>query len=504
MGNRAIQLPIDYKPNFEFPNMIVMLNDDTPTFGQKTSVIQNLGYFNIDQTPVLYNSITGEVISVQEEVVNIPITCTINCESQFQAKELAAIIRKWLPINKFIQFLQFTSFLEVSLKYLDDNHFNPAIQHINNLYTKLNKRTGEIDHCFSLCYKPFIQLNSISTSIPDSAQRSFQTITDLTYMIQRPLSIFNEKQPKLIEKLTISITPTAGFETINDYPSSHIINNLSLDVKELEKGFVRRIFIHPDDNSVEKEVILDQVIINKNEISKTSANGMSVTKGVTDHFHISLKNNPNQYKIKIDSVPVNFYIDSNYKLDLAPDLADNIIISLLEIFQTITIQFNTSDFLITEDYSYNLIKEKTIYKDYKNYILDSQNNSITFNFNNSQFLIFKPILTNPLIVQFYLKNIKFPFQIGGIQPNFGLVRVLNNTSNSVTITWISDVKTTSLVEYSKDTTDYNLLSKYNSQYTYDHMVILENLNNGDYHFRINSEDENGKNYLSQDYTFTKS
>jgi len=108
MGNRAIQLPQDYKPNFEFPNIMVMLNDDMPTFGQKPTVTQNLASFNIDQTPVLYNTTTGEVLCVQEEMVNLPITCTINCESQFQAKEISAIIRKWLPINKFIQFLEFT------------------------------------------------------------------------------------------------------------------------------------------------------------------------------------------------------------------------------------------------------------------------------------------------------------------------------------------------------------------------------------------------------------
>jgi len=58
MGNRAIQLPIDYKPNFEFPNLIVTLNDEVSSFGQRPDVSQKIPGFNLDQTPVLYNRST--------------------------------------------------------------------------------------------------------------------------------------------------------------------------------------------------------------------------------------------------------------------------------------------------------------------------------------------------------------------------------------------------------------------------------------------------------------
>jgi hypothetical protein len=192
MGNRTLQLPRDYKPNFEFPNLIITLNDDTPSYGQRPDVSQKIPGFNIDQTPVLYNQTNLEVLLVQEEMVNVPISCTINCESQFQAKEIAALVKRWLPVNKFISFLEFTSYLEVSPEFLSKNLFDPAIHLISNLYTKLNKRTGEIDYCYSLQYAPFVRLDSITTAIPDSTQRSFQVVVDITYMVQQPLYMFNQ------------------------------------------------------------------------------------------------------------------------------------------------------------------------------------------------------------------------------------------------------------------------------------------------------------------------
>ena len=73
LGNRTLQLPADYKPNFEFPNMIVTLNDDTPSYGQRPDVSQKIPGFNLDQIPVLYDQTTQEVLLVQEEMVNVQV-----------------------------------------------------------------------------------------------------------------------------------------------------------------------------------------------------------------------------------------------------------------------------------------------------------------------------------------------------------------------------------------------------------------------------------------------
>lgn len=522
IGNRTLQLPIDYKPNFEFPNIMVMLNDDVPTFGQKPTVTQNLISFNIDQTPVLYNPVTGEVLCVQEEMANVPITCTINCESQFQAKEIAAIVRKWLPINKFIQFLDFTSYLEVSPQYLDTNRFNPATQQISNLYVKLNKKTGEIDYCFSLSYKPFIRLDSVSTAIPDSVQRSFQVVVDITYMVQRPISIFNEiLPPSTMERINMSINP-APFEPINDYPSSILVNQLSADVESLGNGFVRRTYLLGEDTSVESTQLLDQVTIAVDEVVKTSTGGwnISVTKGSNDYLYITVGSSPIQYKTSIQSIPipdwvpseeepypplitdVKISVDANTQLVITRDLAGNITISLNKTIHGITVQFDARDFLITQDYSYNLVKEKIIYKDYTDYVLDSPNNSVTFNFDNEQFSKFVPSLTSPLMIQFYLKDMKFPKALGGVQPHIGLVRVINITKTSAEIIWVSDVKTTTQIEYAEETTEYNQMSELDSNYTYDHRVILVNLHSGlRYHFRVNTTTETNVAYISEDYYF---
>jgi hypothetical protein len=486
-------------------------------------VTQNLTSFNIDQTPVLYNPITEEVLCVQEEMVNVPITCTINCESQFQAKEIAAIVRKWLPINKFIQFLDFTSYLEISTQYLDTNHFNPATQQISNLYVKLNKRTGEIDYCFSLSYRPFIRLDSISTAIPDSVQRSFQVVVDITYMVQRPISMFNEQQPGTIERIDMLINPSTAFEPINDYPSSISINHLSADVDSLEKGFVRRTYLLVEDNSVESVTTLDQVELDVGEVSKTSTGGqtITVTRGANDYLYITLGGDTStQYKVNTATLPipdwvpsdddpyppettaVTIAVDDNTNLVVSRDLAGKITTVLNKTFHGTTIQFDPNDFLMSQDYSYNLVKERTIYKDYTNYTLNLPNNSVTFNFDNGQFSALKPTLTSPLLIQFYLKNVKFPKQLGGIQPHIGLVRVTNITTSSAEITWLSDVKTTTQIEYAEETTEYNHFTELNSNYTYDHKVFITGLHSGlCYHFRINTETENSIAYVSEDYKF---
>jgi len=145
-------------------------------------------------------------------------------------------------------------------------------------------------------------------------------------------------------------------------------------------------------------------------------------------------NTTTQYKVNIDSLPVpnwqptdeepypppssnvTISVDENRHLVVSRDLAGNITTALNKNIHGLTIKFDPNDFLMSPDYSYNLVKERTIYKDYTDYVLDIPHNSITFNFNNQQFSGLAPSLTSPLLVQFYLKNAKFPKQIGGYNP----------------------------------------------------------------------------------------
>ncbi len=507
MGNRALQLPQDYKPNFEFPNLIVTLNDDVPSYGQRPDVSQKIPGFNLDQIPVLYNATTGITLLVQEEMVNVPIAITINCESQFQAKEVAVMVKRWLPINKFISFLTMTSYLEVSAEFLSRVNFNPAIHSISNLYTKLNKRTGDIDYCYSMQYLPMIRLDSITTSIPDSTQRSFSVVVDITYMIQMPLFMFSDKIPGVVEKIDILINPSTGFEPINDYPSSKIINHLSSDISTLEKGFVRRTYLVYEDTSSETVLNLDNVVLNSDQVTKTSTGGYNITatKGADDYLYITLGNSSSKYKVDTEAIPVpdgvNISIDTDRYLSVSKDLADNITVILHTIKEGLTIKFDPADFQLTEEYSYNLVKGSNIIRGYSEYSLDLPNNSITFSFNKSEYASYTPSLTSPLMIQFYLKNVKFPFQLGGIMPKVGLVKAFNITETTAEITWVSTETTTTQIEYGI-TTDYGALSALDEKYTFSHKVVLTGLTpDTTYHYRIKVKDQMDVEYLSDDYTF---
>jgi len=508
MGNRTIQLPKDYKPNYEFPNIIVTLNDDTPSYGQRPDVSQKIAGFNLDQIPVLYNQTNNDVLCVQEEMVNVPITCTINCESQFQAKEIAALVKRWLPVNKFITFLSYTSYLEVSPEFLSTNHFDPAIHTIANLYTKLNHRTGDIDYCYSLQYEPFIRLDSVSTSIPDSTQRSFQVSVDITFMVQQPLYMFNDRLQTPMEVINININPLAKFEPISDFPTNKMINGLSSDVIELEKGFVRRNFLVVDNNAVETVLNLDYVVLTSDQVTNTSTGGQNIvaTKGADDFIYITLRTSETKYRTNMNTIPspdgVNIVLSTDEYLKVTKDLAGTITVILHKITQRITVQFALTDLQLTTAYSYNLFSGNNMLLDYEDYTLDTTANSVTFSFDNSQFSSYTPSTTNPLIVQFCLKDIPDAKSPYGIPPKVGLMKVFNISQIAAEITWSSDEETTTQVEYGT-TIEYGAFSSLKEKLTILHHVVLPSLGpNTTYHYRVKVTNLIGEEYLSEDFSFS--
>ena len=505
IGNRTFQLPKDYKPNFDFPNIIVSLNDETPTFGQRPEISQHIAGFNIDQTPVLYDLTNENILYVQEEMVNIPISATINCESQLQAKEVANVIKRWLPVNKFIQFLEFTSFLEVSQKFLDDNYFHIDQDQIVNLYTKLNHRTGQIDYCFSMRYFPFMRLDSIATAVPDSTQRSFQATVDFTFMIQFPLFLYNDRMPGTIERIDISISSTSGFEPICDYPSSKIINQTSSDIVNLKKGYIRRNYVVYEDDNPDNILTLDTVILLAGSVTNSSTR-LAVTRASDDSLLISLDGSENRYKILLSNIPVtpesvNITVNSNDYLALSQDLAANVTIILHRSMKNLIVKFDLNDFPMSTSYSYNLFSGTTILKDYTGYTLDIPNNTITFTFTSSDWLIYKPTITHPLIIQFYNEQGTFPFQFGGVAPNFANIKTIIK-STTAKITWTSGVPTTTYVEYGL-TSDYGSSTELKEDLIQTHQSIIYGLTPfTSYHYRIVTTDEDNVEYVSNDYSFT--
>lgn len=247
IANRTFQLAkYDYKPNYAFPSAIISLNDDQYTFGERPSIIQHLTLENINQIPVLFDYETENKLLLQEEHVQVSISLQINCESQLQAKEVEFAIKRWLPLNKYIQTINFTSFLEVSPNILQTLGMDYNRREIANLFVRLNKNLGEVEYCFSNNYNPLIKLESISSSLSDGTSRSFPVNCELTYQIQMPMWITNERGFKNIERVNIDFN-RFGHEPITSNSCRTLINRNFSSSNEIFRVH-RNVLMHSFDD----------------------------------------------------------------------------------------------------------------------------------------------------------------------------------------------------------------------------------------------------------------
>jgi len=207
IANRTFELSKrDYKPNRALPGVIINLLSEEYSFGERPTNIRQSRLFNMNQIPVLYDQVSTNVIYVQEEHTTVSISVNINCESQFQAKEVEFRIKRFLPLNKYSNLLAFTSFLEINSQYLLDLNINPNDRSIDNLFVKLNKNLGRLEYCYSMFYNPNTRLDSIDSSIATSSQQSFTVTLTFSIMIQMPLYIFSENEMPTIEKINVDFS----------------------------------------------------------------------------------------------------------------------------------------------------------------------------------------------------------------------------------------------------------------------------------------------------------
>ena len=506
IGNRSFQMPKDFTTQCEFPNIIAVINDETPAWGQRPDVSQSISGYNVDQVPVLYDLTNENVLYLQEEMVTVPISIIINCESPLQAKEIANVIRRWLPYNKYIQFLEYTSFLEMSKPFLSNSGFDINNDNIVNLYTKLNHRDGQIYNCFAVQYKPFIRLDGIGTTIPDSTQRSFQVSVDLTYMVQFPLHLFSSLVSGYIERIDISFSMNS-FEPIADYPSAKMVNQSLDNVDELKKGYVRRQYLVYDNNSTENLIMLDGLLMQPTTITAKS-DRLQATRTATNFIYITVDNDETRrYKANISNIPIDgitIPIDVDYYLILTSDDSGNISIGYRQKGKDLVIQFNKEDFIINPRYSYNLICGITIIKNFIDYQIDEDLNCITFSIIESMWLSLTPSLTRPLIIQFYDDEYKYPHSYGGIAPELDNIKIAEKNSTSVIITWTSGIETTTCVEYGP-TAEYGFFTELNNNFVQTHKAVIYSLQPFTfYHYRVNTLDVDGNEIISEDFTFTTS
>jgi len=259
IANRTFELSQnDYKPNRELPAAIISLNDERYSFSERPTNIQNLTIENINQIPVLFDVVTDQYIFVQEEQVNVPITVNINCESQFQAKEVEFYIKRFLPLNKYIQLYAFTSFLEIDPHILFKLKMDYTQRDITNLFTRLNKNLGKAEYCFSIRYEPLVRLESIDPQISSSTLTKFTTNMQLDMLIQMPLHfLYNDPKP-IIETINVDFT-RFGHEPISENSMRSVTGTREKWRQTVPKKLVRRNLLVHD----LEEFSLDTLIVNE-------------------------------------------------------------------------------------------------------------------------------------------------------------------------------------------------------------------------------------------------
>ncbi len=329
----------DYRDaaTFEFPTSIISLGSSDLIFpGQSAGMIGHHAIEVINEVPVLYDNETRNTLYLREEQKAIQIAQQINCESQLHAKEIESIIKSFLPVNKYVQFLEFTSFLEIPLGFLDSNDMNPHHHDISNIFQRVDLTTGDAIFCFAIHYKPFIRLNSCTSDVSDMTARSFPVICDYIYVIQEPVWLFTEFYPKEPERINISFTmPNVPIsDIILTYGTPLRINDINYKIK-------RNYIVGPDDECIEN--IEDTVggkrikIIKPVQDLKFEEAPVKINKGSK-----SLVLHPNVLPETVTEVTFEYNETNNFVLLIFPN------ISIWEVWKPeltspLIIQFLTSD-----------------------------------------------------------------------------------------------------------------------------------------------------------------
>ena len=493
IGSRMLQLGKEYETQQNFPVAIVNLNDDNATFGTRHEVDQKLQIGNTNQIPVLYCKETDLILYLQENHYTIPISVQVNCESQLQAKEVQNQIRRSLPVNKYIEVMNFTSFLELPIQFTGEEYFNPNKYDILNLYCKKDQKTGYTNYCFSVSYKPLIKLESVSTSISDSTARSFQVSADFSYIIQFPMYTFLNRLDPKIERINLDFNITQ--QPITDYPLDQIFSKNSKEIFAR-----RRLILGPRDvNPLTLDVLITEVILLSGNISTSSNNGrISVTLKPSGELLIRYLNG--FYKI-IPTTEEQFIVVQNGKLSVSIDNSNNIIVTELNQRVHLIIHFNSEDFIFKPEYFYGFFSNgKEMLHNYP-FILNQEENKVTFEFEKFDWdNYYRPTETRALLFLIFDKG-EYPLS-AYVEKEISLVHTSSITSNTASILWTSLNKTTTQIEYGIDTT-YGSFSNFDYKLIHNHRVDLYQLSSLTlYHYRIIFMDHCDKQIVSDDYTFT--
>jgi len=184
IGNRTFQLKNE-TANFELPAIIINYRSSTP-MGYHPYVFKHTPLENNNKYPILYNKTKRLSLLLQEEQFEFNIEVSINCESQLSAIQFEHQIQHMLIINKYFHFYKFYSFLELDDEFINSDMFDVHNDEIINLFVKQDQLTNKTRYCFSVQYEPLIRLDSISSAIQSTDQRSYQTSLSLTLLTPSP------------------------------------------------------------------------------------------------------------------------------------------------------------------------------------------------------------------------------------------------------------------------------------------------------------------------------
>lgn len=215
IGNRNYQIG-NYKDSgqLEFPTGIFTFVSDETAFGKSAGLIDHHRVQDVNEIICTHNKNTNVDICLREEQAILYLTVQINCESIHQANEVVHQIKRFLPPSKYIQMMNFSSFLQIPSWFFDSKNNNPNKHTIENLYMKYDSTVGESDYYYLAHYKPLIRLNSVNADISENSARSFSVLCDFSYLIQLPMWMFDTLDEKKVTRIDLGLSISDNLSSI--------------------------------------------------------------------------------------------------------------------------------------------------------------------------------------------------------------------------------------------------------------------------------------------------